>query len=57
MKRFENEGSPIAEEMLRQIALLYQIEKTVGGKAPADRLAARREHAAPIIAALNRALK
>jgi transposase len=24
MKRFENEGSPIAEEMLRQTALLYQ---------------------------------
>ena len=32
VKRFENEGSPIAEEMLRQIALLYQIEKTVRGK-------------------------
>jgi hypothetical protein len=39
--------------MLRQIALLYRIEKTVRGHAPADRLAARREHAAPIIAALK----
>ena len=53
VKRFESEGSPIAEEVLRQIALLYQIEKTVRGQAPADRLAARREHAAPIIAALK----
>jgi hypothetical protein len=53
VKRFENEGSPIAEEMLRQIALLYQVEKTVRGKAASDRLAARREHAAPVIAALK----
>jgi transposase len=53
VKRLEREGSPIAEEMLRQIALLYRIETTVRGDAPADRLAARREHAAPNIAALK----
>src|SRR6056297_1921329 len=53
VKRFENEGSPIAEEMLRRIAALYGIEKTVRGKDPAVRLAARREHAAPIVAALK----
>jgi len=53
VKRFENEGSPIAEEMLRQIALLYQVKKTVRGKETAVRLAARREHAGPIIAALK----
>ncbi|MCL7466835.1 transposase [Phaeovulum sp. NW3] len=52
IKRFESDGSPIAEEMLRQIALLYQIEKTVRGNGPGDRLVARREHAAPIIVAL-----
>ena len=51
VKRFENEGSPIAEKMLRQIALLYQVEKTVRGKEATVRLAARREHATPIIAA------
>jgi hypothetical protein len=33
VKRFENEGSSIAEEMLRQIAALYQFEKTVRGGA------------------------
>jgi len=53
VKRFENEGSPIAEEMLRQIALLYQIEKTVRGEDADVRLAARREHSAPIITALK----
>ena len=53
VKRFENEGSPIAEAMLRQIALLYQVEKTVRGEAASLRLAARREHAGPIIAALK----
>lgn len=53
VKRFENEGSPIAEEMLRQIALLYQVEKTVREKEAALRLVARREHAAPVIAALK----
>lgn len=31
VKRFESDGSPIAEEMLRQIALLYQIEKGLRG--------------------------
>ena len=53
MKRLENEGSPIAEEMLRRIATLYGVEKSVRGKDPAVRLAARRAHAAPIIAALK----
>jgi hypothetical protein len=52
-QRFENEGSPIAEAMLRQIALLYRVEKTVRGKDAAVRLTARREHSAPIIAALK----
>lgn len=41
VKRFESDGFPIAEEMLRQIALLYQIEKSVRGKDAAVRLAAR----------------
>ena len=53
VKRFESDRSPIAEEMLRQIALLYQIEKTVRGKDAEVRLVARRKHSAPIIAALK----
>lgn len=53
VKRFENEGSPIAEAMLRQIALLYRVEKPVRGKDAAVRLAARRENAGPVVAALK----
>lgn len=53
VKRFENEGSPIAEEMLRQIAQLYHVEKTVRGKDASVRLAARREHAGPVVDALK----
>jgi hypothetical protein len=53
VKRVESDGSPIAEESLRQIALLYQIEKTMRGMAPDIRLTARREHSAPIVAALK----
>jgi len=57
VKQFENEGSPIVEEMLRQIALLYQIEKAVRGRDAAVRLAARRDHSAPMIAALKPSLE
>ena len=53
VKRFENEGSPIAEEMLRQIALLYQVDQTVRGKEASVRLATRHEHSVPIITALK----
>jgi hypothetical protein len=53
VKRFENEGSPIAEAMLRQIALLYKVEKTVRGRDAAVRLSVRHEHSAPIIAAFK----
>jgi transposase len=53
VKRMDSSGSPIAQEALRQIALLYQIEKIVRGQSPDVRLVARREHAAPIIAAFK----
>lgn len=53
VKRLETDGSPIAEQILHRIADLYAVEKAVRGQPPATRLAARREHAAPIIAALR----
>ena len=53
VKRMEKDGSPIAEEALRQIAELYAIEKTVRGSAPEARLAARQELSAPIIEAFH----
>jgi transposase len=53
VKRLENDGSPIAEQALRQIAELYAIEASVRGHAPETRLAARTKLAAPIIAAFR----
>ncbi len=53
VKRLENDGSPVAEKSLRQIAELYAIEKSVRGCAPDIRLATRNELAAPIIAAFR----
>lgn len=48
-----NTKSPIAEAAVRQIAALYAVEATVRGSSPEVRLAVRREHSAPIIAALK----
>jgi len=53
VKRLENDGSPIAEEALHQIAELYSVEKTVRGATQGARLAARYEFSAPIIAAFR----
>lgn len=39
--------------MVRQIAQLYAIEATVRGLSPDIRLAARKEHSLPIVAALK----
>jgi hypothetical protein len=53
VKRLEKDGSPIAEEALRQLAELYVIEKSVRGLAHDARLVARRDLSAPIIAAFK----
>lgn len=53
MKQLRNTKSPIAEAAVRQIAALYAVEDTVRGMPPEDRLAARKEHSAPIIATLR----
>jgi transposase len=53
VKLVRNTKSPIAEAAVRQIATLYAVEATVRGASPQVRLAARREHSAPIIAALK----
>lgn len=52
-KQMRNTKSPIAEAAVRQIAALYAVEDTVRGMPPEYRLAARKEHSAPIIAALR----
>ncbi len=48
-----NQKSPIAEAAVRQIATLYAVDAMVRGMAPEVRLAARRTHSAPIVAALK----
>mgnify|MGYP005854144861 FL=1 len=53
VKRLQSDGSPIAEEALRQIAQLYAIEASVRGHPPAIRLAARQKLSAPIVAAFR----
>lgn len=45
--------TPIAEEGLKQIAALYRIEKDIRGLSAKDRLVARQEQSAPLIAAFE----
>jgi len=53
VKLVRNTKSPIAEAAVRQIATLYAVDAMVRGASPAVRLAARKEHSAPIVAALK----
>ncbi|MEY9104526.1 hypothetical protein ABH999_000722 [Bradyrhizobium yuanmingense] len=48
-----NSKSPIAEVSVRHIAQLYAIEARVRGSSPGIRLAARRKHSLPMVAALK----
>jgi len=45
--------TPIADEGLQQIAALYRLEKSIRSSTPAQRLAARKERAQPIIDAFE----
>jgi hypothetical protein len=45
---FSSQGSAIAEEVIRRIALLYTIEKEIRGMAPQDRVAVRQARAKPV---------
>ena len=53
VKRLQSDGSPIAEEALRQIRQLYAVEASVRGLAPEIRLAARQELSKPILTAFR----
>jgi transposase len=46
-------GSPVAEEALRRIALLYAIEQRAAGSTPQQRLELRQQHAIPALADLH----
>jgi hypothetical protein len=45
--------APIASEAVRRIDILFEIERTINGKTPEQRLAVRREKSAPIVADLE----
>lgn len=45
---FQSQGSQIAEEAIRRIALLYAVEKAARGKSPNERVALRQRDAKPV---------
>jgi hypothetical protein len=45
--------SPLALEAVRRIDALFEIERAINGKSPEERLAARQEHSAPLVADLE----
>jgi hypothetical protein len=46
-------GSPIADEALRRIALLYAVEQQASGLTATERLALRRQHTQPVLDELH----
>jgi hypothetical protein len=51
---FESTGSPIAEEAIKRIAALYEIEEQIRGQLPAVRLRVRQEHSLALLNDLHR---
>ncbi len=45
--------SPLALEAVRRIDALFDIERAINGKSPEERIAARQEHSAPLVADLE----
>ena len=45
--------APIASEAVRRIDILFEIERSINGKTPAQRLAVRRERSRPLVAELE----
>jgi hypothetical protein len=45
--------APIASEAVRRIDILFEIERTINGKTPEQRLAVRHEKSGPIVADLE----
>jgi transposase len=45
--------APIASEAVRRIDVLFEIERTINGRAPEQRLAVRREKSRPLVADLE----
>lgn len=50
---YEALNSPVAQEALERIGLLYEIETAIRGQSAAARLAQRQQHAVPLLASLH----
>ena len=50
---YEAQNSPVAQEALERIRLLYEIETAIRGQSAADRLAQRKKHAVALLASLH----
>lgn len=46
-------GSPVAEEVLRRIAVLYRVEEAIRGQPPDERHRVRQERSRPVVEALK----
>jgi len=53
IKATPGKGSPVADELLKQIAHLYAIEKEIRGQPPAQRLKQRQARSRPIVEKLD----
>ena len=51
---FQKDGSPVAEEGLRQIAEFYRIEADIRGRSPEERCAVRQEKTKPLVEAFGK---
>src|SRR3546814_1284528 len=49
IKATPQNGSPVADEVLRRIAHLYGIEKEIRGRPAAERLAVRQQRSRPLV--------
>ena len=50
---YEAQNSPVAQEALERIRLLYEIETAIRGQSAAERLVQRQQHAVPLLASLH----
>ncbi|MDF2097537.1 IS66 family transposase, partial [Aquibaculum arenosum] len=53
IKATPGKGSPVADELLKQIARLYALEKEIRGQPPAQRLKQRQARSRPIVEKLD----
>jgi transposase len=56
-KAARTDGSPLARDIVTRMDAIFALEREFWGKVPAERLACRQEHVAPLVADLERHLR